>query len=159
MFVGTLTASRAYAEMTQGTNHDQLVASQKARAQSTSERILDAMKTIESEIAQHGHYLENNGSVTLTEVARRANVSAITLRNKHHHETRAAVLQWLKRLKEKSATTKTESKQVIQKKIAFLENALRKMESEALKWRVEVTALAEENKTLREEIRIYKNSQ
>lgn len=140
------------------TSFGSIVATQKAHAESTKERILTAIQTIEREIVERGLYPENKGKVTLTEVARRAGVSAVTLRNKHHHETRGAVQKWLKQLKQRAPTTKATARKVTREKLAWYEDALRKVNAEALKWRAEIAALTEENERLRTQIASMKAS-
>jgi hypothetical protein len=71
--------------MTRTGNYEPLVNAQRARGEETREKMVAAMRTIDREISELGLYAEHNGKVTLTEVARRAEVSAVTLRNRHHH--------------------------------------------------------------------------
>ena len=62
-------------------HYEPLVKAQQARGEATRDKVLAALRTMEREIDEDGLYPENNGKVTLTEVARRADVSPITLRN------------------------------------------------------------------------------
>jgi hypothetical protein len=113
--------------------HDPLVKVQRARRDAKRESILAALRRIEQEIGDHGFYKENNGKVTLTKVARRAGVGVTTLRNRHHHETRDIVQDWLAALKQRAATTKPKARRATLEKINWYENALRKTDAEVSK--------------------------
>jgi hypothetical protein len=138
--------------MTRKTNSEPLVKAQQARGEATREKVLAALQTMEREIDKHGLYPNNDGKVTLTEVARRAGVSAITLRNKHHHQTRGIVQDWLTKLKRSAPTTKLKAQKATREKITWYEDALKKVNFEALKWRVELQALTQENEKLRNQV-------
>jgi hypothetical protein len=138
--------------MTRKANYEPLVKTQQARGEATREKVLAALQTMEREIDEHGLYPENNGKVTLTEVARRAGVSAITLRNQHHHQTRDIVQDWLAKLKRRAPTTKLKARKAARDKITWYEDALKKVNFEALKWRVELAALTQENEKLRNQV-------
>jgi hypothetical protein len=143
--------------MTRKTNYGPLVHAQRARGEATREKMLAAMRTIDRELDEHGLYLEDNGKVTLTEVARRAEVSAVTLRNRHHHQTRDMVRNWLAQLARRGATTKPRARKAARDKISWYEDALRKVNTEALKWRAELAALTQENENLRNQVAMIKN--
>jgi uncharacterized coiled-coil DUF342 family protein len=110
------------------------------------------MEAIERELAEHGFYPANDGKVTLTEVLSRAGVGATTLRNKHHYGTRDLVQEWLRDLSTQKATTKPKARKAASEKIAWFEDALRKVNAEALKWRLERAALNKEIQDLRSQV-------
>ena len=138
--------------MSSSPNFEPLIAGQRAKKDSTRERIVEAMRVIEQEISEHGLYPHNDGKVSLTEVARRAGVGSTTLRNAHHHETRERVQKWLKSLGPRAPTTAAKARKASREKIAWYEDALRKVNAEAIKWRTELAALQDENRQLREQI-------
>jgi hypothetical protein len=139
-----------------GANYEPLIKAQRARGEATRKKVLAALRTIEREIDEHGLYPENNGKVTLTEVARRADVSAVTLRNQHHHQTRDIVQDWLAQLKQRAPTTKPKARTATRDKITWYEDALKKVNAEALKWRAELAALSQENEKLCNQIATMK---
>jgi hypothetical protein len=132
--------------------YDALVSSRKAKKDATRSAVVEAMGAIEIELAEHGFYPKNDGKVTLTEVLFRAGVGATTLRNKHHYETRDLVKEWLKTLSTQKATTKPKARKAASEKIAWFENALKKVNAEALKWRNERAALTNEITGLRKQV-------
>lgn len=138
--------------MTQNRNCDALAKTQRARKDATRERILAALRIMGREIQEQGSYPANGGRVTLAEVARRAGVSAVTLRNPHHHNTRDTVHDWLAQTKLLAPTTKPKARAAAREKIAWFEDALRTMNAEALRWRAELATLTEENQKLRSQI-------
>lgn len=133
---------------------DALVRHQKQRKETTLERATSAMRTIEAEIKEHGTYPSNNGVINMTEVCKRAGIGSTTLRNKHHHPTRDIVKRWLVSIEQRAPTSMENMHGVHREKIKFYEEALRKVNAEAVEWRVELAALAEENRELREQIAI-----
>lgn len=133
-------------------HYEPLVKAQQARSEATRDKVLAALRTMEREIDEHGFYPENNGKVTLTEVARRADVSPITLRNQHHHQTRDIVQDWLAQLKQRAPITKPKARRAARVTLTWYEDALKKVNAEALKWRVELAALTHENEKLRKKI-------
>jgi hypothetical protein len=140
--------------------HDPLVKAQRARRDATRESVLAALRSIEQEISGRGFYQENNGKVTLTEVARRAGVGVTTLRNRHHHETRDIVQDWLGALKQRAATTKPKARRATLEKINWYdENALRKTDAEVSKLLEQMEKLTEENKKLREQMASMKSAE
>jgi chromosome segregation ATPase len=138
--------------VTRDGNYDALVASRAAKKDATRNAIVAAMDAIERELAEHGFYPANDGKITLTEVLSRAGVGTTTLRNKHHHGTRDLVQEWLRRLSTQKATTKPKARKAASEKIAWFEDALRKVNAEALKWRTERAALIMEIQDLRSQI-------
>ena len=73
----------------------------------------------------------------MTEVAHRAGIDDTTLKNQHHRETRDSARKLLAKLNKSAATTVPKARAVARDKIEFYEDALRKMNAEALKWRLE----------------------
>lgn len=73
---------------------------QNPRTQAMLQRLQQAMRDIETDIAQHhGVYPYNHGRVTQSELCRRADVKKATLQTPlHKHTTREAVLRWLDEL-------------------------------------------------------------
>lgn len=145
--------------MSDRTSHEALVASRAAKKDATREAIVRAMHAIERDLAEHGFYPLNDGKVTLTEVLSRAGVGTTTLRNKHHHATRKLVHDWLKNLSSDKATTKPKARKAATEKIAWFESALKKVNAEALKWRVERAGLLKQIEDLRQQIEKMKASE
>ena len=144
--------------MTSKSDYEALVRTQKAKKHATHEKVLEAIRAIEREIAEHGFYPANNGKVTLTEVAQRAGIGGTTLRNPHHHDTRKIIQNWLTQLKQSAATTKPKARAVAREKIVWFEEQMKKMNAEALNWRKEVTALTEEKLDLENQIKTMSSS-
>lgn len=144
--------------MTRGSSYDGLVASRKVTKDRTRAAILEAMKAIERDVAEHGFYPNNDGKVTLSEVLVRAGVGATTLRNKHHHETRELVQTWISKISAAEATTKPRARRAAREKIQWYEDALKRVNAEALKWRTERAALINEIEDLRAQIQSIKAS-
>jgi len=116
------------------------------------ERAKSAMRTIEAEIKEHGTYPYNNGVLNMTEVCKRAGIGSTTLRNRHHHPIRDSVKRWLDSIEKRAATNLADVHAAHREKISFYEEALRKVNAEAVEWRAEMVILAEENRELREQI-------
>ena len=127
---------------------------QRKRKAETEAKILETLSIIEDEISEHGAYPHNDGKLTLAEVARRAGIGESTLRNPHHLPTRRHVKSWLKKIGSQAPLTKGAVKAASAKKIAFYEDALRKVNTEALLWREELQALMLENQKLREQLSV-----
>lgn len=125
---------------------------QRNRKIETEAKILETLRIIEDEINEDGVYPHNHGKLTLAEVARRAGVGESTLRNRHHLETKDHVKSWIKKIATRVPVTKSEAKAASMKKVAFYEDALRKVNTEAMLWREELQALKLENQQLREQL-------
>ena len=114
---------------------------QRNRKVETEAKVLETLSAIEDEINEHGAYPHNDGKLTLSEIARRAGIGGSTLRNRHHLATKKHVKSWLKKIGSHAPTTKRDAKAASAKKIAFYEDALRKVNTEALLWREELQTL------------------
>ena len=125
---------------------------QRNRKVETEAKVLETLSAIEDEINEHGAYPHNDGKLTLSEIARRAGIGGSTLRNRHHLATKKHVKSWLKKIGSHAPTTKRDAKAASAKKIAFYEDALRKVNTEALLWREELQTLRLENQQLREQL-------
>ena len=127
---------------------------QRNRKVETEAKILATLRIIEDEISERGVYPHNDGKLTLAEIARRAGVGGSTLRNRHHLATRIHVKSWLRKIGSQAPVTKRAAMAASAKKIAFYEDALRKVNTEALLWREELQALRLENQKLREQLSV-----
>lgn len=125
---------------------------QRARKANTHDRLLRAFSKIEAEVLEQGFYSENNGKVTLTEISRRAGLSSTTLRNVHHRPTRDLLKNKILSLGANGAVTTAKAKSAVTDKIAFYEDALKRVNTEAILWRIELRKLREENQELRKRL-------
>lgn len=74
----------------------------KARSADVRTRIREAIRTIESEIEEHGVYPLNGGRLTQAEVCRRAAISKVTLQGPVHKRTTKRDLDiWLAGIRER----------------------------------------------------------
>lgn len=125
---------------------------QRNRKVETKAKILETLSIIEGEISEHGAHPHNGGKLTLVEIVRRAGVGESTLRNRHHLAIKGHVKSWLKKIGSEAPITKGAAKADSAKKVAFYEDALRKVNTEALLWREELQALRLENQRLRDQL-------
>lgn len=133
--------------------HTRLIELQARRREETRSRVLTAMQTIDEEVEASGVYRQNDGKLNLAEVSRRAGVGVTTLRNSHHHETRSLVREWLTKYNATEPGPAVTSDSLPHRKISWYEQSLKKMNAEAVKWRVEIEQLRLENEELKRQVR------
>lgn len=114
------------------------------RMEHSRQSVLDAMKTIDAEMAERGYYSDPKDPdkplrLSVQEVQRRAGVSDAYLRNVRHKDLKKIVQDWLQTHKNKSTTSKPDAVKARRDTIKFYERALSETAAE-------VSTLLEKNK-------------
>jgi hypothetical protein len=138
-------------------NAGSLVAYQASQRQKTINAIAEAMKTIGTEMSEHGYYPHNGGRLSKLEVLRRAKVSAQTLKNATHEKTADFLDRWLSSLKKTAPTLKVEAQDAKGSKIAFLEKKLVQVVGHYDRFKLEYNDLLQRFDAMETESRALRN--
>ena len=129
----------------------------RGRKEKSQQAILDAMRTIDAEIAQRGYYYEPDNPdkprrLSVQEVQRRAGVSEAYLRNARHKDLKKQVQNWVKGHKKESAVSKPDGAKARRDTIEFFEQALAEISSQAISWRKDLATKDRRIKALEAQI-------
>jgi len=122
------------------------------RTQAMLQRLRQAMRDIEAEIAaHHGIYPYNHGRVTQSELCRRADVKKATLQTPLHKDTtRVEVMAWLDGLGAQLADTRDANRERVTAVADTLAQEVQTLKAELEQARAQVAALTEELVQLRQ---------
>lgn len=123
------------------------------RTQAMLQRLRNAMRDIEAEIAtHHGIYPYNHGRVTQSELCRRADVKKATLQTPLHKDTtRVEVMAWLDALSAQLAGTRDANRERVTAVADGLALEVQTLKAELDKALAQVAALTEEIAHLRQQ--------
>ena len=122
------------------------------RTQAMLQRLHQAMRDIEAEIATHqGVYPYNHGRVTQSELCRRADVKKATLQTPLHKDTtRVEVLAWLERLSLQLAQTRDAARERVTAVADDLAQELQRVQLELAQAQARIAELSADNTRLRQ---------